>query len=351
MKKWEGTLVGPATTLEEAIRVLDRETLRIVLVVDPAHRLLGTLTDGDVRRALLRQQPLSTLVGEVMNRQPKVAHPDWSKARILAWMENNQLLQLPVVDGQMQLLGLETLHGLLKKPRQDNPVFLMSGGFGTRLRPLTESCPKPLLRIGGKPILELVLEGFVNAGFHRFFVSTHYLPEQIRKYFGDGSNWDVSIRYVHEDEPLGTGGALGLLPAEEIDQPLFLMNGDLLTNISYLSLLAFHEEHGGVATMCVRELEQQIPYGVIQTEGVRVTDIVEKPVHHFTVNAGIYVLSPGLVRSVRPETAIDMPELLHREIRAGHRVNIFPIKEYWLDIGRMEDFERAQSEVGELFDE
>lgn len=351
MKKWESALVAPETTLEEAIRVLDREALRIVLVVDPERRLLGTLTDGDVRRALLRQQPLSTPVDEAMNRRPKVAHTDWSKARMLAWMENNQLLQLPVVDGEMRLLGLETLHGLLKKPRQDNPVFLMSGGFGTRLRPLTESCPKPLLRVGDKPILELILEGFVNAGFHRFFISTHYLPEQIREHFGDGSNWDVSIRYIHEDEPLGTGGALGLLPIGEIDQPLFLMNGDLLTNISYLSLLAFHEEHGGVATMCVREFEQQVPYGVIQSEGVRVTDIVEKPVQRFTVNAGIYVLSPELVRSVRPGTAIDMPNLIHREIRAGRRVNIFPVKEYWLDIGRLEDFERAQSEVEDLFDE
>ncbi len=212
MKKWERALISPGTALSEAIEVMDREAFRIVLVVDDQQRLLGTLTDGDVRRALLGKQTLEAAVGSIMFRHPKVAHRDWSKTRMLAWMEQHDLLQLPILDDDQKVIGLETLHGLLQRPRQDNPVFLMAGGFGKRLRPLTNRCPKPMLRVGDKPILELILEGFVNAGFHRFYISTHYMPEQIRDHFGNGSQWNVSIQYIHEETPLGTGGALGLLP-------------------------------------------------------------------------------------------------------------------------------------------
>ncbi|CDI94752.1 phospho-sugar nucleotidyltransferase [Pseudomonas aeruginosa PA38182] len=224
----------------------------------------------------------------------------------------------------------------------------MAGGFGTRLRPLTHNCPKPLLKVGEKPILEIILERFIGAGFHRFFISTHYMPEMIREHFGDGSRWGVSIRYVHEETPLGTGGALGLLPHHEIDSPLFLMNGDLLTTLNFLNLLEFHTAHGGVATMCVREYEYHVPYGVVQSDGHRISSMVEKPVQKFFINAGIYLLSPGLVKSVKAGTRIDMPTLLEQEIERQQAVNMFPVHEYWLDIGRMEDFVRAQQEFASL---
>lgn len=348
MKQWESTFIGPETSLEEAIVTLDQEALRIVMVIDAERRLLGTLTDGDVRRALLKHLPLDIQVGEVMCKSPRTAARDWSKERILADMEKYQLLQLPVVDQEGRVIGLETLHDLLHRRHRDNPVFLMAGGFGTRLQPLTYNCPKPLLKVGDKPILELILESFINAGFHRFFISTHYLPEMLREHFGDGSRWGVNIRYVHEEEPLGTGGALGLLPHDEIDLPLFVMNGDLLTTLNFQSLLEFHQDYAGVATMCVREYEHCVPYGVIQSEGHRISSMVEKPVHRFFINAGIYLLSPDLVKSVAPGTRIDMPTLLEREIADGENVNMFPVHEYWLDIGRMEDFQRAQQEFGSL---
>ncbi|WP_413043955.1 nucleotidyltransferase family protein [Pseudomonas sp. YJ42] len=348
MKQWESTLIGPEATLEEAIATLDREALRIVMVVSAERRLLGTLTDGDVRRALLKHMTLDVPVAEVMCITPRTAARDWSKERILADMEKYQLLQLPVVDQEGRVIGLETLHDLLNKRHRDNPVFLMAGGFGTRLQPLTHNCPKPLLKVGEKPILELILESFINAGFHRFFISTHYMPEMIREHFGDGSQWGVSIRYIHEKEPLGTGGALGLLPHDEIDQPLFMMNGDLLTTLNFQNLLEFHQDHSGVATMCVREYEHCVPYGVIQSEGHRICSMVEKPVHRFFINAGIYLLSPDLVKSVAPGVRVDMPTLLEREIANGNDVNMFPVHEYWLDIGRMEDFKRAQQEFGSL---
>lgn len=348
MKQWESTLIGPETSLEEAIATLDRGALRIVMVVDANRHLLGTLTDGDVRRALLKHFSLDTPVSGVMCATPRTVARGCSKERILADMEKYQLLQLPVIDQDGRVIGLETLHDLLHKQHLDNPVFLMAGGFGTRLKPLTHNCPKPLLKVGEKPILELILESFINAGFHRFFISTHYMPEMIREHFGDGSRWGVSIRYVHEEEPLGTGGALGLLPHDEIDLPLFMMNGDLLTTLNFKNLLEFHQDHAGVATMCVREYEHCVPYGVIQSEGHRICSMVEKPVHRFFINAGIYLLSPDLVKSVAPGIRVDMPTLLEQEIANGKDVNMFPIHEYWLDIGRMEDFQRAQQEFGSL---
>lgn len=349
MKEWQSVLLSPDVTLEDAIAVLDREALRIVIVTDDQQRLLGTLTDGDVRRALLRHLPLTTPVRDAMHVTPQVAERGWSRERMLSVMEKFQVLQLPVIDGARKVVGLETLHGLLNKRLRNNPVFLMAGGFGTRLHPLTQTCPKPLLKVGEKPILELIMQGFINAGFHRFFISTHYMPEMIRAYFGDGSDWGVTIQYVHESDPLGTGGALGLLPHEEINEPLFVMNGDLLTNLDFQNLLSFHEEHEGVATMCVREYDYQVPYGVIQSEGHRILSMVEKPVQRFFINAGIYLLSPELVKSVAIDTKIDMPTILEGAMSEGGVVNMFPIHEYWLDIGRMEDFHRAQAEVGGVF--
>lgn len=348
MKQWESTLIGPDASLEEAIATLDREALRIVMVVNADRQLLGTLTDGDVRRALLKHLSLDTPASQVMCTTPHAAAKEWSKKRILAEMEKYQLLQLPVVDDSGQVIGLENLQDLLQKKLYDNPVFLMAGGFGTRLRPLTQNCPKPLLKVGDKPILELILDSFINAGFHRFFISTHYMPEMLREHFGDGSRWGVSIRYVHEEEPLGTGGALGLLPHDEIDLPMFMMNGDLLTTLNFQNLLEFHRDHSGVATMCVREYEHCVPYGVIQSDGHRIRSMVEKPVYRFFINAGIYLLSPDLVKSIAPGTRIDMPTLLEREIAQGKDVNMFPVHEYWLDIGRMEDFQRAQREFASL---
>lgn len=345
MNNWKNVALPLHTPLGTAISTLDKGGLGIVLVTDSDGILRGTLTDGDVRRALLRHQTMDTPVSEIMCATPQVAEQHWSREKLLSAMESSRILQLPVVDVNRRVVGIETLHDILGHKRLANPVFLMAGGFGKRLYPLTQDCPKPMLKVGGRPILELIMQDFADAGFHRFYISTHYLPEVIRDHFGDGSRWNVSIQYVHENEPLGTGGALGLLPHDEIDLPIFLMNGDLLTRVDYRSLLDFHERHEGSATLCVREYESQIPYGVIKSDGHRITHIVEKPVQRSFISAGIYILSPELIRRVAPNERIDMPTLLEREIGAGRDVNMFPVHEYWLDIGRMDDFQRAQHEV------
>ncbi len=345
MKNWQTLLIRPETTMEAAIEVLDQGAQRIVLVVDTESHLLGTVTDGDIRCALIKHMPMDLPVQQIMCQTPKTAHVDWSRELILATMEKYELLQIPIVDNENRLLGLETLHDILKKRHRDNPVLLIAGGLGTRLYPLTQNCPKPLLKVGEKPILELILERFIEAGFHRFYISTHFMPEMIHAHFGDGNRWGVTIRYIHEEHPLGTGGSLGLLPHDEIDLPLFMMNGDLLTSMDFRSLLEFHQAQDAMATVCVREYEHRVPFGVMGFEGHRITSIVEKPIQRSFINAGIYLLSPEFTRSVVPGVRVDMPDLLQRHINQGRAVNMFPIHEYWLDIGRMDDFNRAQQDV------
>jgi len=345
---WRNILISPSSSIHDAIIAIDKEALRLALVVDEKNHLLGTVTDGDIRRALLNQKSLSDPVSLVMNAHPKVVDLNTSKEAILVLMEKNNLLSIPIVENGV-LVGLETLQQIVKRKQYDNPVFLMAGGFGTRLRPLTDNCPKPLLKIGNKPILQTILESFIAAGFHQFYISTHYMSEMIMDYFGDGSKWGVDIHYIYEDVPLGTGGALGLLPKSLPDLPIILMNGDVLTKVDFEQLLKYHNEHNPVSTMCVREYEYQVPYGVIESNGHKIISMVEKPTHKFFVNAGIYVVSQELIKSVNINQKIDMPTLLEQQIAIRKDVVMFPVHEYWLDIGKMHDFEKANLDFQQVF--
>jgi NDP-sugar pyrophosphorylase family protein len=196
--------------------------------------------------------------------------------------------------------------------------------------------------VGDKPILETVLLSFIKSGFHNFYISTHYLPEMIREFFGNGEKWGVSINYVFEDKPLGTGGALGLLPKNLPELPVIMMNGDVLTKVSLEALLAFHNENNANATMCVREYEYQVPFGVIESDGINITSMKEKPVQLFHVNAGIYIVGRKIIDSVKENEVVDMPTLLERFL--DQQVIKYTFYEYWLDIGRMDDFNRAQAD-------
>ena len=335
--------------MQEAIQVLDKEAMRIVMVINDNNQLIGTLTDGDIRRGLIRHLPMEIKIAEIMFKEPTVAMQEESRKSILAKMKKRGLFQIPIVDKNRTIVGLETIQHILEKKQYDNPVLLMAGGFGTRLHPLTEHTPKPLLKVGGKPILENILEQFIAAGFHNFYITTHYKAEMVQKYFGGGSDLGVSINYIQEKKPLGTAGALGLLPNEIPDLPIILMNGDILTKVDFQKLLSFHTEHGGDVTMCVREYDFQVPYGVIKAEKHRVTKIVEKPVHKFFINAGIYVLNPEVLNAIDGKSYLDMPLLLNEKINRNRQVNMFPVYEYWLDIGQMEEFERAQKHYTEEF--
>lgn len=342
---WKKILVSPTATIQEVLKTIDSESLQFALVVDEDNLLLGTVTDGDVRRALINSLSLSQPISEIMFTEPTVADISISKVKILEMMNDKGLHCIPILDNGV-VVGLETIHHVTQKNKYDNPVFLMAGGFGTRLKPLTDNCPKPLLKIGDKPILETVLLGFINSGFRNFYISTHYLPEMIENYFGDGTKWGVSIKYIYEENPLGTGGALGLLPADLPDLPIIMMNGDVLTKVNYEALLAFHNENCASATMCVREYEYQVPFGVIESEGNKIKGMVEKPIQRFHVNAGIYVVGRQIIEEVLNNEVVDMPTLLERYL--DQCVLMFPFHEYWLDIGRIDDFNRAQIDIQTL---
>jgi len=341
LKEWNELLLKPSDTLETAIQRLHAGGKRISLVVDENRKLLGTVTDGDIRRSLIKHVTMDCSVTEVMNNTPSTALASESSDLIMSKMKRRDLLSIPLVDNYGILVGLETLQHLLEKRRYDNPVFIMAGGFGTRLHPLTEKKPKPLLNIGNRPILETIIKQFIEAGFHKFYISTHYKAEMIRDHFGDGSSMDVNIEYLHEEKPLGTAGSLGLLPGSMSDLPIIMMNGDLLTKVNFEHLLDFHQEQTSLATMCVREYDFQVPYGVVEIKEQHVTTIVEKPVQKFFVNAGIYVLDQKLINKIDGKSYLDMPNLLEAQIENGQKVSVFPIHEYWLDIGRMEEYESA----------
>jgi dTDP-glucose pyrophosphorylase len=344
MYVWKNIILSYDREIQEAIEILDKESLRIVLVVDDSERLIGTVTDGDIRRGLIKNISLNSNIVEIMHREPTVALLGDKKESILSKMQSLDLLQIPIVDNDRKIVGLETIHNLLEKNKHDNPVFLMAGGFGKRLQPLTNYTPKPLLKVGSKPILENILEQFVSAGFQNFYISTHYKAEMVREHFGDGSNWDVSINYIHEVTPLGTAGALGLLPDNLQKIPIMMMNGDVLTKIDFEQLLNFHLEEGGEATVCTRPYNFQVPFGVIKTDGQHIISIEEKPIQKFFVNAGIYVLNPSILNIVDGKNHLDMPQLLEKILEDERQVNMFPVHENWIDIGQMEQFNQANKD-------
>jgi len=347
VSQWLQTLISPSATVREAIERIDAGGMQIALVVDKDQRLLGTISDGDVRRAILRGVALEEKAVGIMNSTPTVARPGVEREVLIATMHAKHLLRIPMVDSAGTLIGLETLDDLVAPIERENLVVLMAGGLGTRLRPITEERPKPMILIGGRPILETILLNFIEYGFHRFYVCVNYKAEVVTAYFGDGAKWGVDIRYIRESERMGTAGALSLLP-EKPARPLVVMNGDVLTKVSLGSLLDFHTTNRAAATMCVREYDFQVPYGVVKLNDHRLVSVEEKPVHRFFVNAGIYVLSPEAVSEI-PRGYYDMPSLFGKLTEAGKETAVFPIREYWLDIGHLADLEKASGDFDGLF--
>lgn len=348
MKHLTQITLSPDNSIVDAIGVINQYAPKLALVCD-AGKLIGVVTDGDVRRALLEHYSLETSLELIMCKQPITARLGDSVDDMIAIMRRHKIQALPILNELGEVMGVETYMAATQvRPKQSSPVFLMAGGFGSRLRPLTQSCPKPLLKVGPRPLLESIILSFIEHGFEEFYISLHYLADQVREYFGNGERWGVSISYVEESQPLGTAGALSLID-KELTSPVIVMNGDLLTKVDYRALLDFHDSSESVATMCVREYKMQVPFGVIEMTGSKMLSIKEKPEHDFFVNAGIYVLSADLVNSMKHNEKIDMPDLLTKQIENNHLVNTFPLHEYWLDIGRLGDFERAQQEFFEYF--
>lgn len=341
MTDWRKTLISPEQTLLETIRSIENSVLQIALVVDDEGRLLGSVTDGDIRRAILSRIDMDQSVTKAMNPNPFSVAPEFDLESMKVLMARRGIHQVPVVDTENRVIDLIIIDDLIKQgaPR-DNWVILMAGGQGMRLRPLTEATPKPLVEVGGKPVLESILEKFISQGFTNFYISVNYLGEQIKDRFRDGRQWNAKICYIDERMPLGTAGALGLID-ETPGCPVIVMNADLVTNIDFTKMLDFHHEQGALATMAVREYDLQVQFGVVNVDDSAIVSIDEKPVHRFLVNAGIYVLEPEALNCISKNTAMDMPTLFDHWINEGRACAAFPIHEYWLDIGRMEDLSRA----------
>ncbi len=348
MISWKKSLILESMPILEAIRKIDVSSLQIALVVDENNILKGTITDGDIRRAILKGISLEDTVQKVMNSNPTTVQANADRDTILDQMKLKKLRQIPVIDEQGKVIGLEILDEMLSSRERDNWVVLMAGGMGTRLGKLTNECPKPLLKVGSKPILETILENFIAYGFRKFYFSVNYKAEMIEAYFGDGSKWGIQIKYIYETKRMGTAGALGLLP-EQPDQALIIMNGDLLTKVNLAQLLNFHTEHTAKATMCVREYQFQVPFGVVQVQNHHLTRVEEKPMQKFFVNAGIYVLEPEVLKLIPTDLFYDMPTLFEQLISQQYQTAAFPIREYWLDVGQMSDFEKANGEYTEVF--
>lgn len=348
MQNYKHILLSPNATIKEALKIIDSGAKQIALVVDRDEKLLGTLTDGDIRRALLNNLSLDATVEAIMFKKPTLCSAEDSKEKIIAIAMSKKLHQIPIVDKEGKLVGLQEIAELLKPKYKSNRVVLMVGGLGTRLRPLTDKTPKPMLKVGNRPILETIILNFKKYGFTNIILCVSYKSEIIEAYFQDGSDFGVDIEYVHESKRMGTAGALSLVK-ERLNEPFFVMNGDLLTSINFESMMEYHLVNKAVATMGVREYDFQVPYGVVNTDGENILSIEEKPIHHFFVSGGVYILSTQALEYIPKDSFYDMPTLFEKVIQERGKTLSFPINEYWLDIGRVEEFEKANSEFHKVF--
>lgn len=338
----EKICVGAETTVGDVIRNLEQSGVQVVLVVDANMTLLGLVTDGDIRRGLLLGHGLEASVTKIMVTSPIVV--DVASEREVAdkLMLTHNIMHIPVVDHRNQLSDLFLIKDERVSNQLNNTLVIMAGGFGKRLMPHTKSCPKPMLNIAGRPMLEHIIERAIFYGFRNIVISVFYMPEVIKEYFKDGAFWNINITYIQEESPLGTAGALSLLSKTQ-SNPIVIINGDVLTDINFIELLKYHARQKSMATMAVRNYQIQNPFGVVDTDGIDIVGFTEKPVHSSNINAGIYVLDPLTLEFLLPNSVCDMPTLFSQVKEANHRTVVFPIHESWLDVGSPEDFKLANS--------
>lgn len=344
---WTDALIEEGENIENAVRCLNAAAIQIALVVNGRGELVGTITDGDIRRGLLRGLTLQSPVADITHREPLVVPPGLRREMVMQLMRANRIHQLPVVDEQRRLLGLHLWDEFPGPTERSNLMVVMAGGFGKRMKPHTLTCPKPMLPVAGKPMVENILDRAKAVGFNRFLLTLHYLGHVVEDYFGDGSRFGINVSYVREERPLGTAGALQLIsprPAE----PIVVTNGDVLTDINYSELLDFHLRNKASATMAVRIHEWQHPFGVVQTKGLEIIGFEEKPIYRSHVNAGVYVIEPDILDMLPQGVPCDMPELFEATRQAGKRTIVYPMHEPWLDIGRPSDYEQASGDVQQI---
>jgi len=341
---WRKAILPAEATIQQAISNLDKVAIKIVLVVNKAGELQGTISDGDIRRGLLKGLTLNCSIESVIHRNALVVPPEIGRDMVMQLMVANKIQQIPIVNELHQVVGVHLWDEITSPPNRSNQMVIMAGGMGSRLRPHTEDCPKPLLPIAGKPMLEHIIERAKSEGFSHFILAIHYLGHMIEDYFGNGDRLDVKIEYLREQSPIGTAGALGLINPIP-GAPFVVTNGDVITDIRYGELLDFHIRHDAAATMAVRVHEWQHPFGVVQTKGVEIVGFDEKPINRSHINAGVYVLDPTVLSLLKVDDYCDMPTLFERLQENSKRTVAYPMHEPWLDVGRPDDLSRAQLSI------
>jgi dTDP-glucose pyrophosphorylase len=345
-ERWREALLPEQSTIEQVIRNLDEVAIRIVLVINERGELQGTISDGDVRRGLLKGLSLASPVTAVIHRNPLVVPPEMGREMVMRLMVANKIHQVPVVDEEHHIVGLHLWDEIATPLERPNLMVIMAGGMGRRLHPHTDHCPKPLVPVAGRPMLEHIIERAKLEGFGNFVLAIHQLGHMIEAHFGDGERFGVRIEYLREQSPLGTAGALGLLSPRP-RAPFVVSNGDVITDIRYGELLDFHIRYGAVATMAVRAYEWQHPFGVVQTKGVDIVGFEEKPVVRSHINAGVYALMPEALEVVSAATYCDMPTVFARLQAKAARTVAYPMHEPWLDVGRPDDLRSANAQMAE----
>ena len=338
---WQSIAIDADSKFYQALEVINKGGYQLCLVRNQKGCLLGMVTDSDIRKALLKGIALDSSVESVMNKSPLIVSPDLGENEAHQLMLVNHFFHLPVVDSQGILVGLHVTEQLQNFTRRNETLVIMAGGRGKRLMPLTDHCPKPMLPLNGKPILEHLIVRAKKDGFYKITITVNYLSEKIIDYFQDGSNFEVQINYVHENKPLGTAGSLSLLDNETLKHPIIVTNGDVLTGVSYSDLLASLYDNESDGIMAVRLQEWQNPFGVVRSEGTQLIGLEEKPIYRHQVNAGIYALKPELISLLQRDSYCDMTDLFSLGIEKGLNLNVFPLHESWLDIGRHSDYEAA----------
>lgn len=340
---WKKTLVKNDSSVQHVMKVIDEAALQVALVVDDDGKLLGMVTDGDIRRGILKGLSVTSSIQMIMNQHPTYAHPEDNQETLFDLMRQKKIHHIPLVDSCMRVVGIETLDQLGFSQDKDNLVVIMAGGRGERLKPLTDQCPKPLLPIANKPILEHLISHFTQYGFHKFVMSVNYKAEMLKEYFYSGKILNAEIDFVTEGESLGTAGSLSLISLIN-DKPVIVINGDILTRVNLHHLLAYHQAGCVSATMCVKEFSFKVPYGVVQLDHHEIVNIDEKPMQKCFINAGIYVLEPPAFSLIPKNTKFDMTHLFELLMASGKPTAAFPITEYWQDIGQIHDYNQACDE-------
>jgi dTDP-glucose pyrophosphorylase/predicted transcriptional regulator len=343
-KLWSQLILTSQASIGRAIEVLNEASLKFLMVVNESNVLIGTISDGDIRRGLLKGLEFSSSIEHIVHYHPIFVNSELRKELVIELMKTNNIKFIPIVDINNRVLGLHSWDALHSHTLRSNIMVIMAGGKGTRLRPLTKSCPKPLLLVQGRPILEHIIIRARAEGFSQFVVALNYLGHLIEEYFGSGEKFGVKIQYIKEDTPLGTAGALSLLKYKP-DAPFVVTNGDVLTDIRYSKLLDFHINQNAFATMAVRQYESQNPFGVVMTEGVEIMGYEEKPKSYCQINAGVYVLHPQVLNLLEPNTAYDMPELIQITKSCLGRTVAYSMQEDWIDVGTVNDLKKANDEI------